>query len=103
MLQAAMSNSKADVPRCPMHRKKLKLYCNTCQSACCSACVSSHKEHAFQEITEVDEDLKSELREVIGVLEQLVGKVNGQRERVSKSAEEIQRGSSRSPTDGMVS
>lgn len=89
MLRDAMSKSEA--PRCPKHKDKvLELYCNTCQCAVCSVCCHiHHQSHTFREITEVDEDLKSELTQVMSNLQSLIDDSKHKAAMVSQSQQKV--------------
>lgn len=84
MLMNAMSNSQ--VPRCVKHKEeKLKLYCQTCQCAVCSVCcLINHKPHVLQEISEVDDDIKLELKRSITNLQDLIREVKQHTTQVDK-------------------
>ena len=88
MIRAAMAST--EVPRCLKHDEELKLYCSDCKSAVCSQCVpTTHKSHNFQRITEVDEESKSELREMMQTVQQLMSSMDAQVEHIRKSEENL--------------
>lgn len=77
---------KSETPRCLKHKEELKLYCMTCKSAVCYVCSQiSHQSHTFNEITAVDQDLKSELEKAVTILQQLVCDVEEQTDKVTQS------------------
>lgn len=77
---------KSETPRCLKHKKKLKLFCSTCKIAACYVCSQiSHQTHTFQEIADVDQELKSELEKTVTTLQHLVCDVEKQSDQVNQS------------------
>lgn len=72
MLRDAMST--LETPRCLKHKdEKLKLYCSTCEFAVCYICSqTSHQSHTFREVSDVDEELKSEISQLMITLRSLI-------------------------------
>lgn len=85
------ARAKSETPRCQKHADKmLELYCSTCQCAVCPICChTGHQSHKFCEITDVDEDLKTELGEVISGLQDTIDGVKEQTDQVKQLEQQL--------------
>lgn len=81
--------SKSETPRCSKHKDKmLELYCSTCNCAVCPICCHiTHQSHTFREMSDVDEDLKSELNDTVIALQRLIEDVKEHTDQVNQSNE----------------
>lgn len=95
MLNNARSDS--ETPKCQKHKdEKLKLFCRTCDSAVCALCCHiSHQHHNFQDITDIDEDLKTGLGKAVTTLQHLLDETEESTTKISRSKTGLERSTSK--------